>query len=293
MSATPADTDAANTGLSAASPKASIEALLASYDLETRNGVRNVIHVAAGTYNLTYTITLTPRAAGVEILGSGGRAVQNRGTTLFPVMTLNGAGGVSVESLGLTNGSTGIGLTSIPNFTLTSSQVSSNGPGVSIDALSVGWSIQGDVFQNNSGYGVSAAVHGHGLAADRRPDEHARPVHQQRRRDLRLRRELGRHRRDLHGQPDALAISAYGTGITVQQNIIAGGSTGISAGGGAWSSSATSSSASASTGISAAMRGSTLIGGRVPRGRQPAQRQFHRHQRPAAWARWWSTTRWD
>ncbi len=159
-STNPANTDATNNGLSPLTPKASIRALLEAYDLQTINGVRNVIHVAPGTYNLTTDILVTARAAGVEILGNGGEGVQNRGTTLYPVFEITGAAGVTINDLGMTNGSYGLLVENSPSLTLTNSEVYANPNGVSLDANSGGWLAQGNNIHNNSGTGFAASSTG-------------------------------------------------------------------------------------------------------------------------------------
>ncbi|MEX2171197.1 MAG: right-handed parallel beta-helix repeat-containing protein [Pirellulales bacterium] len=112
----------ANNGLSAATPKASIRALLEAYDL----GPGDVIRVDAGIYNLTANILITPDDSGVRIEGFhntiltgepdpfGGdqklRTILNRGNTSSGAYAIQfvGADDVTLSHLAITGGQWGV-----------------------------------------------------------------------------------------------------------------------------------------------------------------------------------------
>ena len=86
---------------------ASLSALLAAYHLTTGD----VIHVGAGTYNLSTNVVITADDSGVTIQGpSTGGAILNRGDTGTSkyAVELNNADDVTLEHLALTGGYAGI-----------------------------------------------------------------------------------------------------------------------------------------------------------------------------------------
>ncbi|MBI84895.1 MAG: hypothetical protein CMJ81_17005, partial [Planctomycetaceae bacterium] len=104
--------DDLNDGLSLDSPKASIRAVLETFDL----GVGDVIRVDAGTYNLSSNIIVTAADAGVRIEGYRNdeypdrRSLLNRGNTSTGsyVFELAGADDVTIANLSITGGEYGI-----------------------------------------------------------------------------------------------------------------------------------------------------------------------------------------
>jgi hypothetical protein len=115
----------ANNGLSASTPKATIQGLLLAYTL----GAGDVIFAASGTYTLTTSITLTATNSGtgpsdeftIEGPASGPAAVFNRGnyTSGQDVFDIQAGSYITIEDLTVTgaydgveigNGSTGVQL---------------------------------------------------------------------------------------------------------------------------------------------------------------------------------------
>ncbi len=102
----------ANDGLTPATPKASIQAVLQAYRLNPGD----TIMVDAGTYNLTTNIILGASASGIKIEGYNDpaypdrQAVLNRGDTNggSDVVQLAGATGVTLEDLSITGGQYGV-----------------------------------------------------------------------------------------------------------------------------------------------------------------------------------------
>ncbi len=102
----------ANDGLTPATPKASIQAVLAAYDLSPGD----VIRVDDGTYDLDSNILLAAADSGITIEGyndasyPGRAAVLDRGNTNGGqyVFQLAGATGVTLEDLAITGGYDGI-----------------------------------------------------------------------------------------------------------------------------------------------------------------------------------------
>lgn len=161
VSATPADTDAnpANDGLTPGTAKASIRAILETYNLASLPTPNSTINVAAGTYNLTSDILVTAKSANVQIQGTGGVAVQDRGA-LYPVFHLVNTSGIGLTSLGMAHGSVGVLVESTPNVAISNDQIYGNQTGLSFDANSGGWSVQQSLIHDNSGIGLSAASTG-------------------------------------------------------------------------------------------------------------------------------------
>ena len=93
--------DNANDGKSAATPMASLAALLRAYDLD----LGDVIHMDTGVYDLATNILLEAQDSGVTIRGpqgAGHAAVLNRGNTAQSVFQFAGADDVTIEYLSLT-----------------------------------------------------------------------------------------------------------------------------------------------------------------------------------------------
>jgi len=99
----------ANDGLSAATPKASIRAVLNAYDLDPGD----TILVDTGVYTLPTNIVITADDAGVTIqgpTGAGHQAILDRANTTDGsyVFELVDADGVTIDGLGITGGYTGV-----------------------------------------------------------------------------------------------------------------------------------------------------------------------------------------
>ncbi len=123
----------ASDGLSPATPKASIRALLEAYDL----GPGDTILVDAGTYNLTANIIITPDDSGVRITGyhddanPDRRALIDRKSTATGsyVIELAGADDVTIEQVAITGGQYGLFVddnSASDRFTLANADVFSN-----------------------------------------------------------------------------------------------------------------------------------------------------------------------
>ncbi len=109
----PTGNDLTNNGLSAATPKASIQGLLSAYAL----GAGDIIHAASGTYAVTTNISLTGLNSGtatspfiIEGPTSGPPAVLNRGnlTSGQDVFDLTGVNYVTIQDLTITGAFNGI-----------------------------------------------------------------------------------------------------------------------------------------------------------------------------------------
>jgi parallel beta-helix repeat protein len=101
--------NSANTGLSPASPLASIQAVLNAYDL----GPGDVIYVDTGTYAITTNIAIGAGDSGVRIQGPvqpGSQATLNRGSTASGnyVFSLSDATDVTLDSLEIIGGNRGV-----------------------------------------------------------------------------------------------------------------------------------------------------------------------------------------
>lgn len=109
---TTAPGDDANDGLSPATPKASIRALLEAYDL----GPGDTVRVDDGAYNLTTNLVITPDDTGVTIEGyheaafPNRKAIINRGNTASGSWTIEmaGADDVKLDHLAITGGQYGL-----------------------------------------------------------------------------------------------------------------------------------------------------------------------------------------
>ena len=109
----PTGNDLTNDGLSAATPKASVQGLLSKYAL----GAGDTIHAASGTYAVTTNINLTGTNSGtagtpfiIEGPTSGPSAVLNRGnlSSSEDVFDLQGVSYVTLQNLTITGGFNGI-----------------------------------------------------------------------------------------------------------------------------------------------------------------------------------------
>ncbi|MBI4537341.1 MAG: right-handed parallel beta-helix repeat-containing protein, partial [candidate division NC10 bacterium] len=123
-------------GLSPATPKASIQAVLAAYDLDPGD----LILVDTGTYTVSSNIAVTAADAGVTIRGpqeAGHAAVLNRGNTSAGnyIFQLNDADGTTLEGLEITGGQWGVYIY-----------------GGSSDIT-----IQDSTIRNNAGYGINVS----------------------------------------------------------------------------------------------------------------------------------------
>ncbi len=144
--------DDGNDGLSPATPKASIQAILEAYHL----GSTDVIRVDAGTYDLTANIPLTAADSGVTIEGyndtayPGRQAVLDRmfATAGGHVFDLAGATDVTLDHLAITGAD--IGIDALPGagslrLTVSNSDIYGN----SSDGIAIGQSDDGAVLTNN------------------------------------------------------------------------------------------------------------------------------------------------
>jgi parallel beta-helix repeat protein len=233
VSPTPALTDATHDGLSVQTPKASIRAILETYDLETRDGITNTIHVAAGNYELTSDILVTARSMGVIIQGYNGIATQNRGLSHYPVFHLVGANGVTLDSLGMTGGSTGVQVQSGPGVTVINSVLSQNNTGASFDGASGGWSVEGDQFDGNSNTGLSASSQGSAIPLGLADGTTEPNVFSNNKSYGINASSAGTFITGNTVSGSSTGIYASGAGTYVTGNTVSGGSTGISASNGA------------------------------------------------------------
>lgn len=154
----------ANNGLSPAAPKASIRAILDTYDL----GPGDVILVDAGTYTLTTNIVIGNGDSGVTIQGPANPAHPatinraNVANTAF-AFQLQDAGNVTIADLRVTGAEDGIRVENgSTGFTLLRSAVYDNdSTGVWIfDAASTGALIEDSVFYGNATNDASDQIYG-------------------------------------------------------------------------------------------------------------------------------------
>jgi parallel beta-helix repeat protein len=108
----------ANTGTTSADPMASLNALLALYDL----GPGDIVYVDAGTYLLATNIRILAQDSGVTIQGptNGSQALHNRGNpgdSRYGIEVLS-AKDVTIRNLHLTGGNEGFHLIDADNITL-------------------------------------------------------------------------------------------------------------------------------------------------------------------------------
>jgi Ca2+-binding RTX toxin-like protein len=154
----------ANDGLSPATPKASIRAILEAYDL----GPEDVILVDAGSYTLTTNIAIANADSGVTIQGPlnpANPATVNRANvanTAF-AFQLQNADDVTISDLRITGAEDGIRVeTGSTGFTLRRSVVYDNdSTGVWIfDAASTGATIEDSTFYGNAVVDASDQIYG-------------------------------------------------------------------------------------------------------------------------------------
>ena len=136
---------------------ASLSTLLAAYHLTTGD----VIHVSAGTYNLSTNVVITADDSGVTIQGpSTGGAILNRGDTGAAkyAVELNNADHVTLEHLALTGGYAGIYAgNDSDHLHVTLNQVYGNAQyGIYIDSTSDLAQLTGNTVYGQSYYGICA-----------------------------------------------------------------------------------------------------------------------------------------
>jgi hypothetical protein len=153
--------DVNNDGLTPDTPKASVGAVLAAYQL----GMGDVIRVDAGTYALTTNVVITGDDAGVSIQGYNDpahpdrRAVLDRGNTSDGsyVFDVQGAGHVTLDHLGITGGYIGVHAGNGANstdLTVSNSDVTDYYEGIDLEPSNVRASITGNTVHddaNNNG----------------------------------------------------------------------------------------------------------------------------------------------
>ncbi len=150
-----------NSGTLPDAPLASLSVLLANYDL----GPGDTVFVDSGTYNLTQNIEITSIQSGVRIHGptvGTHAAVLNRGNTSTGnyVIQLIDATDVTLDSLELTGGFTGLQIDGASHDAMLSSSVVRNNF-IGVDVLSTADRavlVQNDIFANTSTAIVQAAV---------------------------------------------------------------------------------------------------------------------------------------
>ncbi|HEV8292420.1 MAG TPA: right-handed parallel beta-helix repeat-containing protein, partial [Tepidisphaeraceae bacterium] len=157
----------ANNGLSPATPKASIRAILETYDL----GPGDIIRVDNGSYTLTTNIPITANDSGVLIEGyhdvanPTGRALINRGSTTGWAFEMSGGDDVTIDHMQITGGAYGIGSTLTSDsdrLSVTNSIIFSNSSaGIAMLASNDGLIVSGSTF-----FSVSGAVQPTGLIID-------------------------------------------------------------------------------------------------------------------------------
>ena len=149
----------ANDGLTPATPKASIQALLQAYTL----GAGDTIFVDAGTYNIAGNIILKAVNSGVTIEGYFNPAfptystVINRGNGAAGsyVFDLQGASNVTLDHLSITGADIGIHASNgagSTGLTITNNQIYNNFD----DEISLGTGNDGATISGNNVYGQSA-----------------------------------------------------------------------------------------------------------------------------------------
>jgi hypothetical protein len=148
----------ANDGLSPATPKASIQSVLAAYHL----GSHDVIMVDEGVYNLTTNVTITADDSGVTIVGFNDpahptlRAVINRGSTASGAddFDLSGGQNVTLDHLVITGAQVGINALANANstgLTVSNDEIEGNTTyGVYLQATDSNASLTGDFIHDNT-----------------------------------------------------------------------------------------------------------------------------------------------
>ncbi|OYW17983.1 MAG: hypothetical protein B7Z52_05830, partial [Burkholderiales bacterium 12-64-5] len=153
--------DNANDGKTAATPMASLAALLRAYDLD----VNDTIYVDTGVYSLATNIVLGAEDSGVTIRGPvlpTHDAVLDRGNTNTSqrVFSFEGASDVTLEWLNVTGASDGIlatDATGNDRIELRFMDIYNNtSSGVSLTSGHSDWVIHDNRIHNNGGYGVAS-----------------------------------------------------------------------------------------------------------------------------------------
>ncbi|RPI48158.1 MAG: hypothetical protein EHM59_01875, partial [Betaproteobacteria bacterium] len=151
-----------NDGKTAATPMASLAALLRAYDLDAGD----VIHVDTGNYSLATNIVLTAQDSGVTIRGPvlpGHSAVLDRGNTAgnARVFLFSGASDVALEHLNVTGAYLGIeasGSTGNDRVSLRFMDIYNNAThGIDINGGHSDWIIRDSLIHNNSNYGIGSS----------------------------------------------------------------------------------------------------------------------------------------
>jgi hypothetical protein len=139
----------ANSGLTPATPKASIQALLAAYTL----GSGDTIYVDSGTYNLTSTINLTASESGSA-------------TSSFTITGPTGNYAPAVlDRHNLNAGEYVFDLQGISHVTLQNLTITGANAGVEIGGKSSGVLLLNDTVTGNGDIGIEVAVNGGGATA--------------------------------------------------------------------------------------------------------------------------------
>ncbi len=152
--------DNANDGKTAATPMASLAALLRAYDLDAGD----VIHVDTGVYSLATNILLESQDSGVTIRGpqlAGNLAVLNRGNTGESVIQFAGADDVTLERVVLTGGQYGVrGNENVDSDRITLDDVIVHGNtfGVTVGANNENFTIRDSEVYGNSSSGISVTT---------------------------------------------------------------------------------------------------------------------------------------
>ena len=147
--------DAGNSGISAASPLASVQAVLSTYDLEPGD----VIYVDTGSYSVTTNIFIGAGDSGVRIQGpvlSGHRASLNRGSTASGsyVFSLSDATDVTLDSLEILGGNEGVFVNLASHDVTISNSIVRNNAAFGIHVTSTANRAEifdSEIYSNNSG----------------------------------------------------------------------------------------------------------------------------------------------
>ncbi len=144
-----------NSGISAASPLASVQAVLSTYDL----GPGDVIYVDSGSYSVTTNIVIGTGDSGVRIQGpvqSGHRALLNRGSTASGsyVFSLSDATDVTLDALEIVGGNEGVYVNLASHDLTISNSIVRNNAAYGIHITSTAHRAEifaSEVYSNNSG----------------------------------------------------------------------------------------------------------------------------------------------
>ncbi len=146
---------AGNSGISASSPLASVQAVLNTYDLEPGD----VIYVDTGSYAVTTNIFIGAGDSGVRIQGpvqSGHRALLNRGSTASGnyVFSLSDATDVTLDALEILGGNEGVYVNLASHDLTISNSIVRNNAAYGIHVTSTANRAEvfdSEVYSNNSG----------------------------------------------------------------------------------------------------------------------------------------------